>query len=59
MLEDATAEDLVDEVKRYQWLLAQLDEPWPPPGFKLQQLMERYDQSFSSQAVEEESPAGR
>ncbi len=55
MLEDTTAEDLVDEVKRYQWLLAQLDEPWPPPGFKLQKLMERYDQSFSSQATEEDS----
>ena len=38
ILEDTTAEDLVDEVKRYQWLLAQLDEPWPPPGFKLRKV---------------------
>ena len=48
MLEDTTAEELVDEVKRYRWLLGQLELPWPPPGFKLQKLMERYDESFQS-----------
>jgi hypothetical protein len=59
MLEDTTAEELVDEVKRYQWLLAQLEEPWPPAGFKLQRLMERYDQSFANPAAEGEPPAAR
>ncbi len=57
MLEDATAEDLVDEVKRYQWLLAQMELPWPPPGFKLKNLMERYDESFPSRGLEEDNSA--
>jgi hypothetical protein len=55
MLEDTTAEELVDEVKRYQRLVStDLGEPWPPPGFKLKKLLERYDESFSSSGLPDE-----
>ncbi len=40
MMEDTTAEELVDAIKRYRFVLGQLDEPFPPPGFKLQKLIE-------------------
>jgi hypothetical protein len=30
----------VDAIKRYRFVLGQLDEPFPPPGFKLQKLIE-------------------
>ena len=38
--EDTTAEDLMISLRRYAWLLSQLDEPFPPPNFKLQPLLE-------------------
>ena len=40
MMEDTTAEDLMDAVRRYAWVLSQLDEPFPPADFKLQPLLE-------------------
>jgi hypothetical protein len=40
LMEDTTAEDLMDEVRRYAWLLGQLDEPFPPADFKLNRLIE-------------------
>jgi hypothetical protein len=40
MMEDTTAEDLMVSLRRYAWLLSQLDEPFPPPDFKLQPLLE-------------------
>jgi hypothetical protein len=40
LMEDTTAEDLMDEVRRYAWLLGQLDEPFPPPDFKLNKLIQ-------------------
>jgi hypothetical protein len=40
MMEDTTAEELVEDVRRYAWVLGQLDEPFPPPGFKLMKLIE-------------------
>ena len=42
MLEDTTAEDLMDAVRRYAWLLNQLDEPFPPEVFKLQRLLDMH-----------------
>ncbi len=45
MLEDTTAEDLMVAVRRYAWLLSQLDEPFPPEDFKLQRLLELHSLS--------------
>ena len=42
MMEDTTAEELMDGVRRYAWLLNQLDEPFPPEGFKLQKLLDMH-----------------
>jgi len=39
LLEDVEGEDLYDSVIRYEQLLGQLDEPFPPPGFKLSALL--------------------
>ncbi len=40
MREDTTAEELMDSVRRYSWVLSQLDEPFPPADFKLMRLLE-------------------
>lgn len=40
LLEDVEGEDLYDSVLRYEQLLGQLDEPFPPPGFKLTSLLQ-------------------
>ena len=47
LADDVTAEDLVDAVKRYRRLLGDLDEPvFPPPGFKMMQLLELHAAAF-------------
>jgi hypothetical protein len=40
LMEDTTAEDLMISLRRYAWLLNQLDEPFPPADFKLQPLLD-------------------
>lgn len=57
MLEDATAEELMEAVIRYRFVLGQLDEPFPPPGFKLQKLLEA--QSRIMEEAEAEAAAGQ
>lgn len=40
LMEDATAEELVEDIRQYAWVLSQLEESFPPPGFKLLKLIE-------------------
>jgi hypothetical protein len=40
LMTDITASDLLDSIVRYEDLLKQVDEPFPPPGFKLQELID-------------------
>jgi hypothetical protein len=47
MMEDTTAEDLMDSVKNYARLLSQLDEPFPPADFPLQRLIDIQRQALS------------
>ena len=46
LAEDVTAEDLVDAIKRYQSLLDQLGQPFPPEGFPMLRLMANYAEEF-------------
>ena len=43
MLEDITAEELMDSVRRYAWVLSQEEEEFPPPDFPLKRLLEFHD----------------
>ena len=54
MMEDTTAEDLVDAIARYRWVLSQFEEDFPPPGFKLTKLLELNDPNFNPNAVQPE-----
>lgn len=51
MMQDTTAEELVEEIGRYRWVLRQLDEPFPPPGFKLQRLIELHQQILEGEGA--------
>ena len=42
MMEDTTAEELMDSIRRYAWLLNQNEEPFPPENFKLQKLLDMH-----------------
>ncbi|MCA9199939.1 MAG: hypothetical protein KDA87_20510 [Planctomycetales bacterium] len=46
LIEAPEAEDLYDAITRYQWVLGQLDEPWPPADFPLHEIVEYYDPSY-------------
>lgn len=46
LAEDVTAEDLVDAIKRYNSLLDQLGQPFPPENFPMLRLMSRYPEEF-------------
>jgi hypothetical protein len=47
MMEDTTAEELIEDVRRYSWVLSQMDEVFPPPGFKLLPLVELHQQAMN------------
>lgn len=47
MMETTTADDLMEGIERYRWVLDQLDEPFPPPDFKLRRLLEVNDPEFN------------
>jgi len=47
LMEDTTAEELMDAVRKYAWLLNQQDEAFPPKDFPLLRLLEH-------QSLEEE-----
>jgi hypothetical protein len=40
LMEDTTAEELMEAVRRYRWVLGQLEESFPPADFKLMKLLE-------------------
>jgi len=46
LMEDTTAEDLMESVHRYRELLGQLDEAFPPPGFKLAPLLALHEKDL-------------
>ena len=47
LADDVTSEDLVDAIKRYSTLMGQMDEPFPPPGFKMLDLVLAHKEDFS------------
>ena len=46
LAEDVTAEDLVEQIKRYRNLLGQLDRDFPPPNFPMLKLVANYPDEF-------------
>ena len=46
LAEDVTAEDLVDQIKKYRTVLTQLDRDFPPPGFPMLRLVANYPDQF-------------
>ncbi|MFO0914956.1 MAG: hypothetical protein U0795_18500 [Pirellulales bacterium] len=58
LMDDITASDLLDSIVRYRDLLKQVDEPFPPPGFKLQRLIDLHQSEFE-QLTAEYAPAER
>ncbi len=51
MLEDTTAEDLMESVARYRWVLEQFEETFPPADFKLMRLLELNDPNFNPNQI--------
>lgn len=51
MMEDTTAEDLMDSIARYRWVLDQFEETFPPADFKLMRLLELNDPNFNPNQV--------
>ncbi len=51
LMEDTTAEDLMEAVNRYRWVLQQLEQSWPPPDFPLQKLLEVQQSLYSSDGL--------
>ena len=48
LIDDVEAEENFDAVLRYKKLLDRIDEPFPPPGFPLMNLLEYYDESYQN-----------
>lgn len=46
LMDDITADDLMESIRRYRDVLKQLDEPFPPPGFKLLELVKMHNDEF-------------
>ncbi len=46
LIDDVEGEVVFESVERYRKLLGQLDEVFPPPGFKLQPLVDHYAEIF-------------
>ena len=57
MVDDVEGEDVMDSVRRYENLLGQLDEAFPPPGFKLDRLLQAYSDDFQGVAADEADTA--
>jgi len=49
LLDDIQGEDLYDSVLKYEKLLGQLDQEFPPPGFKLMPLLEAQGREVAPQ----------
>lgn len=46
LAEDVTAEDLVDQIKKYRTVLTQLDREFPPQDFPMYRLVANYPDEF-------------
>ncbi len=59
LVDDVEGEILYEAVERYRKVLGQLDETFPPPGFKLMRLVREYDpeSAASESPVTIEAPA--
>lgn len=57
MVDDVEGEDVMDSVRRYEDLLGQLDESFPPPGFKLVKLLQAYSDDYQALAADEADTA--
>ncbi len=57
LMDDVEAEENYDAIKRYQRLLGQLDEPFPPPGFPLIQLLAYFDEEYENMVPGEVAPS--
>ena len=54
MMEDTTAETLMESIERYRWVLSQMEESFPPPDFKLMPLLEIQDPNFNPNTTVQE-----
>ena len=46
LMEQNEAEELLEPIKRYKKLISDIDQPFPPPGFKLLSLLEQFEGTY-------------
>ena len=46
LIETPDAEDLYEAINRYRDVMKKMDEEFPPPGFKLEPIVEFYDEDY-------------
>ncbi len=52
LVDDVEGEIVYESVERYQRVLNQLDEPFPPAGFKLYRLLEEFGEDYVAPSTE-------